>query len=77
MVGHLIGAAGAVESVALAMTLHRGVLPPTINQTTPDPDCDLDYVPNTARDMPVRTALSTSFGFGGQNAALVMRRFTG
>ncbi len=77
MVGHLIGAAGAVESVALALTLHQGVLPPTINQTTPDPECDLDYVPNTARDMPVRTAISTSFGFGGQNAALVMRRFTG
>jgi 3-oxoacyl-[acyl-carrier-protein] synthase II len=74
MVGHLIGAAGAVEAAALALTLHDGVLPPTINQTQPDPECDLDYVPNTAREMPVRTALSTSFGFGGQNAALVMRR---
>jgi len=77
MVGHLIGAAGAVEAVALALTLKGGVLPPTINLTHPDPDCDLDYVPNTARDYPVRTALSTSFGFGGQNAALVMRRFMG
>jgi 3-oxoacyl-[acyl-carrier-protein] synthase II len=77
MVGHLIGAAGAVEAAALALTLRHGVLPPTINQTTPDPECDLDYVPNVARDMPVRTAVSTSFGFGGQNAALVMRRFTG
>jgi 3-oxoacyl-[acyl-carrier-protein] synthase II len=77
MVGHLIGAAGAVEAVALALTLHQGVLPPTINQTQPDPDCDLDYVPNQAREMPVRTAVSTSFGFGGQNAALVMRRFAG
>jgi 3-oxoacyl-[acyl-carrier-protein] synthase II len=75
MVGHLIGAAGAVEAAALALTLHRGVLPPTINHTNPDPECDLDYVPNEARDMPVRTAVSTSFGFGGQNAALVMRRF--
>jgi 3-oxoacyl-[acyl-carrier-protein] synthase II len=75
MVGHLIGAAGAVEAVALALTLRDGVLPPTINHTTPDPDCDLDYVPNTAREVPVRTAVSTSFGFGGQNAALVMRRF--
>jgi 3-oxoacyl-[acyl-carrier-protein] synthase II len=75
MVGHLIGAAGAVEAVALALTLHEGILPPTINQTHPDPDCDLDYVPNRAREMPVRTAVSTSFGFGGQNAALVMRRF--
>ncbi len=77
MIGHLIGAAGAVEAVALALTLQRGVLPPTINLTQPDPDCDLDYVPKTAREYPVRTGLSTSFGFGGQNAALVMRRFAG
>jgi len=77
MVGHLIGAAGAVEAAALALTLHDGVLPPTINQTHPDPECDLDYVPNNAREVPVRAALSTSFGFGGQNAALVMRRFAG
>jgi 3-oxoacyl-[acyl-carrier-protein] synthase II len=77
MVGHLIGAAGAVEAVALALTLYGGALPPTINQTQPDPVCDLDYVPNTAREMPVRVGVSTSFGFGGQNAALVMRRFAG
>ncbi len=77
MVGHLIGAAGAVEAAALALTLHEKVVPPTINQTHPDPACDLDYVPNTAREMPVRTAVSTSFGFGGQNAALVMRSFAG
>ncbi|MFO0926777.1 MAG: beta-ketoacyl-ACP synthase II [Gemmataceae bacterium] len=77
MIGHLIGAAGAVEAVAMALTLAEGVMPPTINQTTPDPVCDLDYVPNTAREMRVRTAVSTSFGFGGQNAALVMRRFEG
>jgi 3-oxoacyl-[acyl-carrier-protein] synthase II len=75
MVGHLIGAAGAVEAVAMALTLHTGVLPPTINQTQKDPACDLDYVPNTAREMPTRIAVSTSFGFGGQNAALVMRNF--
>jgi 3-oxoacyl-[acyl-carrier-protein] synthase II len=75
MVGHLIGAAGAVEAVAMALTLHGGVLPPTINQTQQDPLCDLDYVPNTAREMPTRIAVSTSFGFGGQNAALVMRNF--
>jgi 3-oxoacyl-[acyl-carrier-protein] synthase II len=75
MVGHLIGAAGAVEAVSLALTLHTGVLPPTINQTQPDPQCDLDYVPNCAREVPTKTAVSTSFGFGGQNAALVMRRF--
>jgi 3-oxoacyl-[acyl-carrier-protein] synthase II len=75
MVGHLIGAAGAVEAVALALTLQQGVLPPTINRTHPDPACDLDYVPNQAREVKVGTAMSTSFGFGGQNAALVMRRF--
>ena len=77
MVGHLIGASGAVEAAALALTLYDGVLPPTINQTHPDPSCDLDYVPNCAREVPVETGLSTSFGFGGQNAALVMRRFAG
>jgi 3-oxoacyl-[acyl-carrier-protein] synthase II len=77
MVGHLIGAAGAVEAAALTLTLHKGVVPPTINQTHPDPSCDLDYVPNCARDMRVHTAISTSFGFGGQNAALVMSRFDG
>ena len=77
MVGHLIGAAGAVEAVALAMTLHSGAVPPTINQTQRDPACDLDYVPNTARELPVKVAVSTSFGFGGQNAALVMRQFAG
>jgi 3-oxoacyl-[acyl-carrier-protein] synthase II len=77
MVGHLIGAAGAVEAVALALTLYEGVMPPTINYTHPDPNCDLDYVPNCAREVPVQTALSTSFGFGGQNAALVLRRFAG
>jgi 3-oxoacyl-[acyl-carrier-protein] synthase II len=77
MVGHLIGASGAVEAAALALTLYDGVLPPTINQTHPDPSCDLDYVPNSAREVPVETGLSTSFGFGGQNAALVMRRFAG
>ncbi|MGE0529363.1 MAG: beta-ketoacyl synthase, partial [Bdellovibrionales bacterium] len=76
MVGHLIGAAGSVEAIALALTLHQGVLPPTINQTEPDPQCDLDYVPNNARELRVRTAVSTSFGFGGQNAALVMSKFS-
>ncbi len=77
MIGHLIGAAGAVEAVALAMTLKTGELPPTINQTQCDPGCDLDYVPNSAREIPVRKGLSTSFGFGGQNAALVMSSFAG
>ena len=72
MVGHLIGAAGAVEAVAMAMTLYSGVLPPTINQTEKDPACDLDYVPNTAREQRVRVAISNSFGFGGHNACLVV-----
>jgi len=75
MVGHLIGASGALEAAATALSLERGVVPPTINQVTPDPICDLDYVPNTAREYPrLRTALSNSFGFGGQNASLVMAR---
>jgi 3-oxoacyl-[acyl-carrier-protein] synthase II len=74
MIGHLIGASGAVEAAATAISLHRGVVPPTINLATPDPECDLDYVPNTARELPLGTALSNSFGFGGQNASLVMTR---
>ena len=74
MVGHLIGASGALEAAATALSLQRGVIPPTINQDTPDPDCDLDYVPNTAREIPVHRAISNSFGFGGQNASLVMTR---
>ena len=74
MVGHLIGASGALEAAATAMSLQRGVVPPTINQSVRDPACDLDYVPNTAREMPLRKALSNSFGFGGQNASLVMAR---
>lgn len=73
MIGHAIGAAGALEAVALALTLNEHVTPPTINLRNPDPLCDLDYVPNTARDARTRIALSTSFGFGGQNGALVMR----
>jgi 3-oxoacyl-[acyl-carrier-protein] synthase II len=72
MIGHLIGAAGAVEAAATALTIRSGVLPPTINLTRPDPECDLDYVPNTARKQTVKYALSNSFGFGGQNAALIM-----
>ncbi len=75
MVGHLIGASGALEAAATALTLERGVVPPTINQDVPDPDCDLDYVPNTAREINVHTELSNSFGFGGQNASLVLARF--
>jgi 3-oxoacyl-[acyl-carrier-protein] synthase II len=72
MIGHSIGASGAIEAAALAMSLHTQVYPPTINLTNPDPACDLDYIPNTAREGKVRYGLSTSFGFGGQNGALVM-----
>jgi 3-oxoacyl-[acyl-carrier-protein] synthase II len=74
MIGHLIGASGAVEAAATALSIERGVVPPTINLATPDPECDLDYVPNTSRAMPLQTALSNSFGFGGQNASLIMMR---
>jgi 3-oxoacyl-[acyl-carrier-protein] synthase II len=72
MLGHMMGAAGAVEAVACIMTLVEGVIHPTINYETPDPECDLDYVPNTARPAKVRVAVSNSFGLGGQNAVLVL-----
>jgi len=75
MIGHLIGAAGALEAVTCVLAIRDGVVPPTINLETPDPACDLDYVPNEARRLPVRTTLSNSFGFGGQNAALVIREY--
>lgn len=72
MVGHLIGAAGALGAMACALAIRDGVVPPTINLTTPDPACDLDYVPNEARHAPVRTAITTAFGFGGQNCVAVL-----
>ena len=75
MTGHLLGAAGGVESVITVLTILHGQIPPTINYEVPDPDCDLDYVPNTARRLPVRVALTNSFGFGGTNASLVFRKF--
>ena len=74
MVGHLTTGCGALELIVCLMTLHTGVVHPTINYETPDPDCDLDYVPNTAREVSCRHVLSTNFGFGGQNAALVVSR---
>lgn len=74
--GHLLGAAGALEIVATSLTLERGVIPPTINYTTPDPECDLDYVPNQARERRVDAAVSNSLGFGGHNVALAVRRHT-
>ena len=74
MTGHLIGAAGAVEAIATALALERGLVPPTINYESPDPECDLDYVPNSARKARIRAAISNGFAFGGTNATLVFRR---
>jgi 3-oxoacyl-[acyl-carrier-protein] synthase II len=74
MTGHLLGAAGGVEAAFTALALHHGVIPPTINLTTPDPECDLDYVPNQAREVRISAAVSNSFGFGGANAVLALQR---
>jgi 3-oxoacyl-[acyl-carrier-protein] synthase II len=75
MIGHLLGASGAVEVAATALTIENGIIPPTINYETPDPECDLDYVPNTSRQQPVNAALSNSFGFGGHNVSIALRSF--
>ena len=75
MIGHSLGASGGLEAAAALRTIRDGVIHPTINYENPDPDCDLDYVPNVAREVNVNTVLSNSFGFGGQNACLVLRRF--
>jgi 3-oxoacyl-[acyl-carrier-protein] synthase II len=75
MTGHLIGAAGAVEAILCALTLRDGLIAPTINYETPDPDCDLDYVPNQPRQGDIRVAMSNSFGFGGHNATIILKRF--
>jgi 3-oxoacyl-[acyl-carrier-protein] synthase II len=74
MTGHMLGAAGGVEAAFSVLAIDRGVLPPTINYHTPDPECDLDYVPNEARDAKIRTVLSNSFGFGGTNGTLIFRK---
>jgi 3-oxoacyl-[acyl-carrier-protein] synthase II len=75
MTGHLLGAAGGIEAIATAFALHHGVLPPTMNYEKPDPDCDLDYVPNQARKQDVEVALSNAFGFGGTNATLAFKKY--
>ena len=74
MTGHMLGAAGAVEAIVSVLALHDGIVPPTINLHEPDPECDLDYVPNQARKVQVQTALSTSLGFGGHNACVAFKR---
>jgi 3-oxoacyl-[acyl-carrier-protein] synthase II len=76
MTGHLLGAAGVVEAIFSILAIRDNVAPPTINYVTPDPECDLDYVPNTARRMPIGVALSNSFGFGGTNGSLIFKRFS-
>jgi beta-ketoacyl-acyl-carrier-protein synthase II len=75
MTGHLLGAAGGIEAIATTLALHHGILPPTINYEKPDPDCDLDYVPNQARKQDIEVALSNAFGFGGTNATLAFRKY--
>jgi 3-oxoacyl-(acyl-carrier-protein) synthase len=75
--GHMLGAAGAVEMAVCALAIKHGIVPPTINLQTPDPECDLDYVPNTAREMPVNGIVNNSFGFGGHNATIAARKFVG
>lgn len=77
MTGHLLGAAGAIEGMVCVRVIRTGIIPPTINYTTPDPDCDLDYVPNEARQAKVSAAMSNSFGFGGHNSVLVFQEFSG
>lgn len=77
MTGHLLGAAGAVEAIACVYALKEGIIPPTINYENPDPDCDLDYVPNQARKQEIEYAMSNNMGFGGHNASLVFKRFNG
>ena len=77
MTGHLLGAAGSTEAIFTIMSLREGILPPTINYEEPDPECDLDYVPNVARRRPIEIAMSNAFGFGGTNATLIFKKYTG
>jgi 3-oxoacyl-(acyl-carrier-protein) synthase len=75
MTGHMMGATGALEAIFCIQAVRENIIPPTINYETPDPECDLDYVPNTAREINVAATMSNSFGFGGHNAVLVIKRY--
>ena len=75
MTGHMLGGAGGIEAAFVALTLRNGIIPPTVNLENPDPDCDLDYVPNVAREQSINTAMSNSFGFGGTNGVIIMKSF--
>jgi 3-oxoacyl-[acyl-carrier-protein] synthase II len=75
MTGHMMGATGALEAVFCVYSIRNNVIPPTIHYQTPDPECDLDYVPNEARELPVKVVMSNSFGFGGHNAVLVFQEY--
>ena len=77
MTGHLLGAAGGLEAGITVLAVHHQIVPPTINLDRPDPECDLDYVPNVRRQVPIQYALSNSFGFGGTNAALLFKKYEG
>ena len=75
MIGHMLGAAGGIEAVLTALSIKNQIAPPTINLEHQDPECDLDFVPNTARDMKIEVAMSNSFGFGGTNGSLIFKRY--
>jgi 3-oxoacyl-[acyl-carrier-protein] synthase II len=75
MIGHMLGAAGGIEAVLTALSIKHQIAPPTINLDNPDPECDLDYVPHTARNMKINVAMSNSFGFGGTNGTLIFKRY--
>ena len=75
MIGHLLGAAGAIESIASVLTINKGIVPPTINYETPDPECDLNYVPNKAIEKQIKTVMCDNSGFGGHNTALVFKKY--
>jgi 3-oxoacyl-[acyl-carrier-protein] synthase II len=77
MTGHMLGGAGGIESVFTALAIHHQLAPPTANLEHPDEECDLDYIPGSAREMKIRAAMSNSFGFGGTNAVIIMKRFEG